>query len=50
VGSPIGGAILAREKGSYTGLAIFSGVALLANTVMVVIARFRMNPKLLAAV
>jgi hypothetical protein len=39
-----------REKGSYIGLAIFSGVTLLADAALVTIARFRMNRKFFAAV
>jgi MFS family permease len=37
--SPIGGAILQRDGGSYTGMKVFSGVMLLVGTRFVVAAR-----------
>lgn len=39
VGSPIGGAIQNRQHGGYSGLIIFSGVALLIGTAFAVFSR-----------
>ncbi|OAA70210.1 Major facilitator superfamily domain, general substrate transporter [Akanthomyces lecanii RCEF 1005] len=39
VGNPIGGAIVSRQNGSFSGLIIFSGVTALLGAVIVVLAR-----------
>ncbi|KAH9207661.1 major facilitator superfamily domain-containing protein [Leptodontidium sp. 2 PMI_412] len=39
VGSPIGGAIQNRQHGSYLGLIVFTGVALIIGTVLAVLSR-----------
>lgn len=39
VGSPIAGAIVDRQDGGYSGLIVFSGVALLIGTVIAVMSR-----------
>ncbi|PYI15124.1 MFS general substrate transporter [Aspergillus violaceofuscus CBS 115571] len=39
--NPIAGAILAQDNGSYTGMKIFSGLLLLAGTMLVLVTRIR---------
>jgi len=39
IGSPIGGAIQNRQQGSYSGLIVFTGVALIIGTVLAVFSR-----------
>ncbi|PYH49795.1 MCT family MFS transporter [Aspergillus saccharolyticus JOP 1030-1] len=39
--NPIAGAILARDQGSYTGMKVFSGLLLLAGTMLVLVTRVR---------
>ncbi|KAB8229637.1 MCT family MFS transporter [Aspergillus alliaceus] len=49
VTSPIAGAILARDHGSFTGVKIYGGVFCLVGTVLVVVARLmKTGPKLFA--
>lgn len=49
VTSPIAGAILSHDHGSYAGMKIYSGVFCLAGTVVVAVARFLgTGPKILA--
>ena len=48
IGEPISGALL--DKYEYLGLSLFAGLALMLGCVILVIARFIINPKLMAKV
>ncbi|RAH65477.1 MCT family MFS transporter [Aspergillus aculeatinus CBS 121060] len=47
--NPIAGAILAQDNGSYTGMKIFSGLLLLAGTMLVLVTRIRQTGWVLGA-
>lgn len=40
IGSPIGGALISADDGSFIGLQIFAGVTLAAGTIMTIVTRF----------
>jgi len=50
VGGPIAGALLTREKGSYTGLIVFVGVSQLLAAAIIMIVKLMINPNPLAKV
>jgi hypothetical protein len=50
VGGPIGGAILARQHGTYDGLIIFAGLGMLVGGLIIALVKFRLNPKPFAKV
>jgi hypothetical protein len=48
IGEPISGALL--DKYEYLGLSLFAGLALMLGMVILIIARFKINPELIAKV
>ncbi|KAF8073375.1 major facilitator superfamily domain-containing protein [Lyophyllum atratum] len=50
VGGPAAGALLAREHGSYDGMIIFSGSALVAGSLFILLARITINSRVIARV